>query len=172
MDLGLLLLRLVVGLTMAAHGAQKLFGWFVGSGIARTAGALESMGFRPGRLHAVISSLAEFGGGVLLALGFLTPLGAAAILGAMIVAIVSVHWPKGFFSGNGGYEYNLLLIASAIALAFTGPGSLSLDNALRLFLSGNGWGFAAVIVGVLGAGVVLVRRRQLAVATTAQGQTN
>jgi putative oxidoreductase len=106
MEAGLLLIRVVLGGIMAAHGSQKLFGWFGGPGLAGTEGWLESMGFKPARLHAVVVGLAEFGGGALLALGLLTPLGAAAIAGVMFVAIATVHWSNGFFNGSGGYEFN------------------------------------------------------------------
>src|SRR6185436_17874047 len=97
MDAGLLIARLIVGLGLAAHGAQKLFGWFGGHGLAGTGGFFESMGFRPGKLFALMSGLAEFGGGLLFALGFFTPLIAAVIISNFIVAIVSAHLAKGFF---------------------------------------------------------------------------
>src|SRR5207248_5394346 len=101
MNLGLLVLRLVVGLLLAGHGAQKLFGWFGGHGLAGTAGFFEKLGFRPGKPHAFLSGLAEFGGGVSIVLGFLTPLGAAAIIGGMGVAIGAAHAGKGFFVMEG-----------------------------------------------------------------------
>jgi putative oxidoreductase len=145
---------------MAAHGAQKLWGWFGGHGITGTSGWLGSMGFRPARAQAVLTGLAEFGGGALIALGLLTPLGAAAVAGVMIVAIVTVHWSNGFFAGSGGYEFNLLIAAGAIALAFTGPGTVSLDNAFGLTLSGAEWGIAALATSVLSAGMILASRKQ------------
>jgi putative oxidoreductase len=155
----MLLLRLVVGLTMAAHGAQKLFGWFGGPGFAGTAAFLEQMGFRPGELHAVLSGGAELGGGLLLAVGLLTPLGAAAVTGAMLAAVDTVTWQNGFISAKGGYEYNLVLIASALAVAFAGPGRFSLDRTLGWELSGRRWGLgAAVLALVTAAGVVAVRQ--------------
>src|SRR2546427_4230781 len=138
-DVGMLILRLVVGLTMSAHGAQKLFGWFGGPGFAGTARFLEQMGFRPGELHAMLSGGAELGGGLLLALGLLTPLGAAAVTGTMVVAIATVTGQNGFISEKGGYEYNLVLIASALAVAFVGPGRFSLDAVLGWRLSGTRW---------------------------------
>jgi putative oxidoreductase len=101
MDIGLLILRLVAGLTLAAHGAQKLFGWFGGYGLAGTGGFFQSLGFRPGKLHAVAAGLAEFSGGLLLALGLLTPLGALLVLAVMLTAMVSVHGSKGFFMTAG-----------------------------------------------------------------------
>ena len=124
---GLLLARLVFGLVMAAHGAQKLFGWFGGYGIAGTAGYLESIGFRPGRLFAIAAGVAEFAGGALIASGFLGPIGPALVLSAMIVAAVSVHLKNGLFAQNGGIELALLYAAAAVAFALTGYGALSLD---------------------------------------------
>ncbi len=164
MEIGLLLIRLVIGGTMAAHGAQKLFGWFGGYGIAGTGGWLESLGFRPGKVQAAVSGLSELGGGLLLAAGLLTPLGAAAIAGVMIVAVVSVHLDKGFFNGTGGYEFNLVLAGTALALAFTGPGQLSLDNGLGLELAGPGYGIAALAAAAAISVFVLATRRTPAVA--------
>jgi putative oxidoreductase len=158
MELGLLLIRLVIGGTLAAHGAQKLFGWFGGYGIAGTGGWLESMGFRPGKLHATVSGLSEFGGGLLLAAGLLTPLGAAAIAGVMLVAVATVHVGNGFFNGANGYEFNLVLAVGALALAFTGAGDLSLDGAFGWNLDGPEYGIAALAAALLvGAGVLVTR---------------
>jgi putative oxidoreductase len=149
----------VVGLTMAAHGAQKLLGWFGGPGFAGTAHFLEQMGFRPGALNAAFSGGAELGGGLLLALGLLTPLGAAAVTGSMLCAIVSVTWANGFISAKGGYEYNLVLIAAALAVAFAGPGRLSADHSLGWALWGKRWGAVAVVLAVVtAAGVLLLRQ--------------
>jgi putative oxidoreductase len=159
MDIGLLLLRLVVGLTVAAHGGQKLFGWFGGYGLAGTGGWLESIGFRPGKVQAAVAGTAELVGGLLLALGFLTPVGAALVISVMVVAIVSVHLPKGFFVTSGGFEYNLVLLAAAAALAFAGPGAYSLDAAEGLDLAGSLPGLIAVLAGfVLGGGALAGRR--------------
>jgi len=127
MDLGLLLLRLVIGLSFMAHGAQKLFGWFGGYGPKGTGGWMESMGIKPGVAAAVMAGLMELVGGLLLAAGFLTVLGAALITLAMLGAIVKVHGKNGYWSTANGYEYNLLLIAAAVALALTGAGTYSLD---------------------------------------------
>src|SRR5574339_301278 len=123
MELGLLLLRVTVGATLAAHGAQKLFGWFGGGGLDATGKAFESLGFVPGRRHAFMAGLVETGGGLLLALGLFTPLAAAIVLSVMIVAAVSVHVRQGFFITSGGFEYNLVLGIAGLALAFTGPGA-------------------------------------------------
>src|SRR4051812_35195446 len=123
MAIGLLLLRLVIGFTLAAHGAQKLFGWFGGYGITGTAGFLGQLGFRPAKVHAALAGLAEAGGGLLLAAGLATPLAAVTIVAVMLVAVVTVHLGKGFFATSNGFEYNLVLAATALALAFTGPGA-------------------------------------------------
>jgi putative oxidoreductase len=159
MDAGLFILRAAVGVIFMAHGAQKLFGWFGGHGLQGTAGWLESMNLRPGKVFAGINGIVEFGAGALLLLGFLTPLAAAAVVGVMLVATALVHWPKGFFSTNGGFEFNLALAAGALALVFTGPGSFALDSVLDLDLAGVSWGLAAFAIGILSAGLVLGVRR-------------
>jgi putative oxidoreductase len=159
MDIGLLLLRLVVGLTLAAHGAQKLFGWFGGGGLEPAGQALATLGFQPGRRHAFMAGLVEAGGGLSLALGFLTPLGAALAFSVMLIATVSVHIKHGFFNTSGGYEYNLVLGVAGLTVAFTGPGALSLDAVLTLSVNGGLWGVAAFFVGLAGGVIQLVRRR-------------
>ena len=169
MDIGLLILRLTIGLTLAAHGIQKLFGWFGGPGIDAVGQLFASLGFQPGRRQALIASLAETGGGTLLALGLLTPLAAAVLCSVMLVAAVSVHVKKGFFVTSGGYEYTLVLGVAALTLAFTGPGALSLDALLGHYLSGTLWGGVSFLVGVLGGVVALVRRRPM---PTQQSETD
>ena len=159
MDIGLLVLRLAVGLTMAAHGSQKLFSWFGGHGLAGTGGFMESLGFRPGRLQAALAGIAEFGGGLLIALGLLTPLGAAMVIAVMVVAIGTVHLPKGFFVSDGGFEYNLMIIASSVALAFTGPGAYSIDAVGDLPTAGWLPGIVVVLAGLLLGGGALAARR-------------
>jgi putative oxidoreductase len=159
MALGLLILRLVVGLTMAAHGAQKLFGWFGGYGLNGTGEFLEQLGFFPGRRTALLAGLTEFGGGLLLALGLATPLAAALIIGVMSIAIATVHLKHGFFNHNQGYEYNLTLAVVALSLVITGAGPVSLDAALRLQDSGPVWGLVALITGLSGAAIQLASRR-------------
>jgi putative oxidoreductase len=154
MDIGLLLLRLAVGLTLAAHGAQKLFGWFGGPGLDAIGQFFMMLGFSAGRRHALMAGLAETGGGLLLALGFLTP-AAAAVLFSVIVAALSVHVKKGFFITNGGYEYTRVLGVAALTFAFTGPGSLSVDALVGYSVSGALCGVAALIVGVLGGVITL-----------------
>lgn len=132
--LGLLILRLGIGLIIAAHGAQKLFGVWGGPGMTKWAQSVQRLRIRPARPWAWIAALSEFGGGLLLALGLISPLGSLAIIGAMLVAIATVHLSKGFWAGKGGFEFNLALIAGAAALAFTGPGPYSLDAALGIHL--------------------------------------
>ncbi|AWW39857.1 DoxX family protein [Streptomyces cadmiisoli] len=128
-DLGLLLLRLGIGGVLAAHGAQKLFGWFGGGGIAGTGQFMESVGYKPGNASALASGLAECGGGTLLALGLATPAAGAAAAAGMTGA-AAVHAPNGFFNTEGGLEYPLALGLTAAGIAVTGPGRLSLDHAL------------------------------------------
>ncbi|OYD06194.1 DoxX family protein [Paludifilum halophilum] len=125
-DFGLLIIRLVAGLTMAGHGAQKLFGWFGGHGLKATGGAFESMGIKPGVTMALLAGLGEFGGGLLFAAGVWTSLAAALIVVTMLVAIVKVHGKNGFWVTEGGIEYNVLFIAVAVGIALSGPGAYTL----------------------------------------------
>jgi len=150
MHLGLLVLRLAVGGLFVGHGAQKLFGIWGGHGLKGTAGFFEQLGLRPGRVHATFAGLLEFGGGALLALGLLTPFAAAALIAVMTAAVITVHWEKGLWLTGGGYEYNLVLAASAFALAAIGAGNWSLDHALSLSIQGVLWGIGALVVGFLG----------------------
>src|SRR5437870_12335928 len=124
-DVGILVIRVLFGVAIAAHGAQKVFGWFGGYGLKRTGGFFETLGFRPGVGFAAAAGLSEVGGGVLLTLGLFTPFGAAAVLTAMIVAIVSVHLKNGFFAMSNGIELPFLYAASALGLAFSGAGVCS-----------------------------------------------
>ena len=164
MSIGILILRLVVGLTLAAHGAQKLFGWFGGPGIDKTAAFLEQIGFQPGKRNAILAGLAEVGGGLLLALGLATPAAAAIVFSVMVVAGVSAHWKQGFFVQNHGYEYALMLGLAGLSVAFTGPGALSLDNLAGLSFEGARWGILATAIGLVGAAGQLSSRRSPAVA--------
>jgi putative oxidoreductase len=159
MGIGLLILRVAVGLTLAAHGAQKLFGWFGGPGLSTTAQGLEQLGFVPGRRNALMAGLTETVAGLLLALGLATPAAAAVLFAVMVVAGVSGHLKQGFFLQNHGYEYTLILGLSALSVAFTGAGPLSLDAALGLDLAGASWGMAALVVGLAGAAFPLARRQ-------------
>jgi putative oxidoreductase len=132
-DLALLMVRLIVGLTIAAHGAQKLFGWFGGPGLRGTSGWLASMGLRAASFWALMAGVSEFGGGVVLALGLLSPFGSLGIIAAMVMAIILAHWPR-FFASNQGMEYPLVLLGGAVAAALSGSGTYSLDGLLGLTL--------------------------------------
>ena len=159
MALGLLLLRLVVGLTMAAHGAQKLFGWFGGYGLAGTGGFLEKLGFIPGRRNALFAGLAEFLGGLLLAVGLATPLAAVLIISVMFVAVSTVHVKHGYFNSNQGFEYNLLLATVALSVTIIGAGAFSADAGLGLRDAGPLWGLGALVAGLAGGAGQLATRR-------------
>src|SRR3954469_4763502 len=150
MELGLLVIRVVVGLLFVGHGTQKLFGWFGGHGLKGTAGFFDSLGMRPAKQHAFLAGLAEAGGGALLALGLLTPLGSAALIAVMTVAIITVHAKNGVWNTGQGYEYNLVLAAVAFAVASIGAGDWSRDSALGFDIAGIGWGLAALGAGLLG----------------------
>lgn len=155
MSLGLLGLRIVIGLTFAGHGSQKLFGAFGGPGLRNLASGFERMGLRPGRVHAFAAGATELACGLALALGLLTPFAAAGLIAVMTVAVLTVHLSNGFWNSNKGFEYNLALIAAAFALAGVGAGEWSLDNALGLAVSGTWWAAAALAAGSL-AGIATV----------------
>ena len=157
---GLLILRLVIGLTLAAHGAQKLFGWFGGPGMSKWTESVKRLRIRPAQPLAWVAALSEFGGGLLLALGLLSPLGSLAIVGAMIVAIATVHLSKGFWVSKGGYEFNLAIIGGAVALALTGPGTYSLDAALRTHLPEPVTLIVGTIAVIIGVTATLASRKQ------------
>lgn len=167
-DLGLLLLRLGTGGVLAAHGAQKLFGWFGGHGLAGTSGWMESIGYAPGRLSAMAAGIAETGGGALLALGLATPAAGAAAAGAMAGA-AAVHVPQGFFAQEGGYEYAAALGLTAAGLAVTGPGRLSLDHACGHVLD-RGWMVPAALAGTAAATALVVGARNRRVRQREEGK--
>lgn len=171
MDLALLLLRLVIGLLFVGHGSQKLFGAFGGSGLKGTADAFDAIGLRPGHLHARAAGASELAGGALLALGLATPVGAAMVIAVMVAAVLTVHLPKGIWNANGGYELNLVMVASAVALAGVGPGEWSLDNALGIDWSSTGWALAALGVGLLG-GLGTVIGGRMPAARRGDGETH
>lgn len=151
MALGLLVVRLAVGLLMIGHGTQKVFGWFGGHGPRGTGQFFESLGLRPGSTMAILAGVTEITGGVLIALGFLTPLGAALVSAVMFTAVFTAHRGKGIWATEGGAEYNLVLIAGMFALTAVGAGAWSVDNALGLDLDGAGWAFAELGVALIGA---------------------
>jgi putative oxidoreductase len=161
MAYGLLLLRVVAGLTIFAHGAQKLFGWFGGPGVRGTAGFFENIGFRPPLALAVLAGLGE-AGGLLLALGFVTPLAALGMTIVMLNAIAVVHWSKGFFNGNGGLEFPLQLATVGVAVAAIGPGRISIDRAIGWDdnISGVWWGVGVLAAAVAISAVTVATRRR------------
>ncbi|HLB08247.1 MAG TPA: DoxX family protein [Gemmatimonadaceae bacterium] len=162
---GLLLARLLVGLLMAGHGAQKLLGWFGGPGIAGAGAYFEQLGFRPGRFFATVASATEILSGVLVALGLFGPVGPALMLSVMIVAAVSVHWKNGLWAQGGGIELSLFYGTVAVALALTGFGRYSLDSLLGLqSLYTPALAFVALAVGIFGGVGNLLARRPVATA--------
>jgi len=160
LNLGLVVIRVGVGFILAAHGAQKLFGWFGGYGLKGTGQFFEGLGFKPGTLFAAIAGVGEFGGGLLIALGLFGPLGATLAAATMLVAILAVHIEKGFWASAGGYEMPLMYAVAAFSTAFAGPGTLSLDYALGL----QAWDNALVVwIGVVvallgGLGTMVLRQ--------------
>ncbi len=145
------LLRVIVGGLFIGHGTQKLFGWFGGPGLDATAKGFESLGMRPGKANAIAAGAAETGGGALLASGLAMPFAGSVLTATMLTAIHRVHLKNGPWTGNGGYEYNLVLIAAALALVEVGPGALSLDQARGRERSGTRWALTALGAGALGA---------------------
>jgi putative oxidoreductase len=160
-NLGLLLIRLVFGLMMVAHGSQKLFGWFGGYGLAGTGGFFESLGFRPGKTFAAAAALSEFVGGWLFTLGLFGPVGSALILAVVLVASISVHWRNGLFATTNGVEVPLLYATAVVGVALIGFGTYSLDAALGL---ATFWSPALIglvlAVGVIGGLTNLLLRKK------------
>src|SRR3954463_2991715 len=151
MKLSRLILRLLIGGLFIGHGTQKLFGWFGGHGLDGTGGFFESLGLKPGRRHATPARAPEAVGGALLTLGALTPVAAGLITGTMITAIRKAHLEKGPWVTNGGYEYNLTLIAAMLALTEAGPGRPSVDEATLPWLKGNTWELAQFTTAAVGS---------------------
>jgi putative oxidoreductase len=169
MDIGLLILRLVVGVLFVGHGSQKLFGAFGGHGLKGTGQFMESLGIRPGHRAALAAGLAEFAGGVLLVLGLLTPLAAMLITATMVTAIWTVHAAKGPWATEGGYEYNVTIAAAVFAVAAIGAGAASADHVLGLHIAGAGWALVAFGLGLIGGSLpaLSARRRPRTRATPA-----
>ena len=153
-DIGLLLLRVVFGGLLAAHGSQKLFGWFSGMGWSGNAASFDAMGYNPGKLFGTLAGLSEMTGGILLLLGLLTPLASAIVLGTMINAI-NTTWSGGLLTGKG-YEMPLLFAAVGAVVAFTGPGRFSLDAGRPWQRQGVVWGVAAIVLAVVAAVLTLI----------------
>ncbi|HEY4456486.1 MAG TPA: DoxX family protein [Pseudonocardiaceae bacterium] len=157
-DVGLLLMRVMVGIAMAAHGSQKLFGWFGGGGIHGTGEFFSQSGYPAGEAMAVVSGLVETFGGLALILGLLTPLAAAAIVGDMLNA-VAVKWTGGFFAPSG-FEYELLLTIASASLAFTGPGRYAVDRILPVLRNHRlAYGALTVLVAVIVGAIMLLLRK-------------
>jgi len=170
MDAALLIARLVVGLGLAAHGMQKLLGWFGGYGLEGTGGFFEGIGFRPGLLFALAAGVGDVAGGLLTATGLLGPIGPGVIITVMVVAIVAVHLSNGFFAQQNGYELALIYAVVAFVLAVAGPGTYSLDGLLgfsRLSQPAVAWIVTGVAV-VMGLAIVAVRRVASAPVATAE----
>ncbi len=161
MQLGLALLRSVAGGLFMGHGLQKLAGWFGGHGLKATGEAFESMDLRPGVAHAAAAGAAEAGGGALLAVGLATPLAGSLLSGTMITAIRKVHASNGPWASNGGYEYNLVLLAAVFAICDVGPGRFSLDALRGRERWGFGWAVGQLAAGAIGsAAAVAIGARQ------------
>jgi putative oxidoreductase len=158
MDLGRTALRFVIGPLFVGHGTQKLFGWFGGHGLDGTGAFFEQLGLKPGRRQATTAGASEAIGGALLTLGALTPVAAGLITGTMITAIRRVHFAKGPWNPDGGYEYNLTLIAAMLALTEAGPGRPSVDEAVFPRLKGNGWALAQFAASAAGAALLTADR--------------
>jgi putative oxidoreductase len=168
MELGMLILQVTIGLLLAGHGVQKLFGWFGGHGLVGTTAWLAGLGLRPARFWALVAGLAEFGGGLFTAFGLFHPLGPLAIIAAMLTAIALVHWQNGLWISNGGGEYNLVLIAVAAVLGLAGPGPYALDRLFGIALPQpqSFWiGLAIVLIGLMTA---LLGRRSASTNQTPQ----
>jgi putative oxidoreductase len=158
-EYGLLVVRLGLGLAIAAHGAQKLFGWFGGHGLAGTGGFFEAIGFRPGKPFAAIAGFGEGAGGLLIALGLFGPVGPALVLATMIVAAVAVHLKNGFWAANNGVELAYVYAFGALAIAFAGFGSLSLDTLLRITPTSPSAVYGVLAVGAIAGLLTLPLRR-------------
>jgi putative oxidoreductase len=166
---GILLVRVLFGAAISAHGAQKLFGWFGGYGLKGTGGFFQGLGFHPGVAFAAAAGLSEFVGGLLLVIGLFTPLGASAVLAAMIVAMVSVHLKGGFFAATNGIEMPFAYAAAALGLLFTGGGEYSLDAQFGLTFPGQPYVVLGLLVlTIVGAIVTLAVRRQPQTQTSAE----
>jgi putative oxidoreductase len=155
MRIARLLGRLLLGGMFFAHGTQKLFGWFGGSGPEATGQMMEKLGMHPGKQNAIAAGSAETFGGLGIALGAFTPAAAAALIATMTTAIRTVHLQKGFWNTEGGYEYNLSLIAALLIIVDAGPGSPSIDSALGLDDTGPAWALAALAAGVAGSALAI-----------------
>lgn len=132
MNVAILVARLIIGLGVAAHGSQKLFGWFGGGGVSGTAAYMEGLGYRPGVLYAALAGLGELIGGLLVAAGMFNGIGPALVILVMLVAILTVHLPNGYFNSKNGWELPAANIAAVLTFAYAGFGKYSVDRILHL----------------------------------------
>jgi putative oxidoreductase len=169
-DLALLIVRIVLGVIFILHGGQKLFGWYGGPGMKGFTGWMSSSGIPP--FLALLAAFSEFGGGLLILFGLLTPLAAALIISGMMVAIAEVHAKSGFFNTEGGYEFNLSLITLALVLLLTGAGAISVDALLGLAMPLDQLPLWVVVVLVLipFGGILLVELTRQAAPEVNTGQ--
>ncbi|MEE9452615.1 MAG: DoxX family protein [Gammaproteobacteria bacterium] len=133
MGAGPVFIRLFIGLIFMAHGAQKLFGWFDGPGLEGTTQMMVNLGVEPASIMALACASAEFFGGLLLLVGFLTRIASLALIVNMLVAVFAVHLSRGFFISNGGYEFALLLLICALAYLISGAGRFSFDYSISQY---------------------------------------
>ena len=169
MHVGRLAARIVIGSLFIGHGTQKLFGWFGGPGREGTEGMMTSLNLHPARRNALAAGISETAGGALVVAGLATPLAAAGLIGTMATAIRKVHAANGPWAANGGYEYNLVLIAALTALVETGPGDMSLDALLGRKLSGPAWALAALAAGAASSAAVIALGSRSAPAADSAG---
>jgi putative oxidoreductase len=161
-------IRLLVGPLFIGHGTQKLFGWFGGHGIEATGGAFESMGLKPGKRHATAAGASEALGGAMIALGALTPIGAALISGSMVTAIRKVHAAKGPWVAEGGFEYNVVLLGAMAAITEIGPGRPSVDARYFPKFRGTALGIVQLLAAVVGSFLATSPALNEAAATTSE----
>ena len=166
LSLGLLILRLIGGLTLAAHGSQKLFGWFEGPGPIKLSQGFQKQGFKPAWLWVSLVILGELGGGLSVVLGFLTPLGAAGMFAVMFMAIFKSHWKNGFWNSKRGLEFPLQLLAIGVAIGIMGPGSYSLDALFGIALPDTLLFCVLAFIGLLVDITGLIISRQPATTST------
>jgi putative oxidoreductase len=161
MTVGRLIARVTIGGLFVGHGTQKLFGWFGGPGLDGASQMMDKLELRPGRRNALAAAAAETASGAMLALGALTPLAGSLITSTMITAIRKVHGPKGLWNVQGGYEYNLALIAAVAALVESGPGAPSVDRALSIERRGAAWALASLAAGAAGSALAVEAGRRV-----------